>query len=45
MSGSFSAWGSSTEPPAEDLLSKLVSTLDSVDIIASSEVGEVSWGN
>ena len=39
MSGSSSAWGSSTEPPTGDLLSKFVSTLDSVDIIAWNEMG------
>ena len=43
MSGSPSAWGSSTEPPSGDLLSKFVSTLDRVDIIASNGVGEVDW--
>ena len=39
VSGSPSTLGSSTEPPAEDLLSKFVSTVDRVDIIASSEMG------
>ena len=43
MSGSSSAWGSSTEPPAEGLLSKFANTLDSADIIASNEVSDVSW--
>lgn len=39
MSGSLS--GSSTEPPAEGLLSKFVNTLGS--IIASSNISGVSW--
>ena len=43
MSGSPSTWGSSTEPPTGDLLSKFVNTLESVDIIASNESGEVDW--
>ena len=43
MSGSPSTWGSSTEPPTGDLLSKFVSTLDRVDIIASNGVGEAGW--
>lgn len=43
MSGSPSTWGSSTEPPTGDLLSKFVSTVDSFGIIASNEVGEVDW--
>ena len=41
MSGSPSAWGSSTEPPPGDLLSKFVRMLDSVDIIALGGVGEM----
>lgn len=43
VSGSSSAWGSSTEPPAEDLLSKFVNTFDSVDIIASNKVSDICW--
>lgn len=43
MSGSFSAWGSSTGPPTEDFPSRFVSTLDSAGIIASNEIGNVSW--
>ena len=43
VSGSSSACGSSTEPPAEDLLSKFEKMLDS--IIASSNIfrSEVGW--
>ena len=41
VSGSPSAWGSSTEPPPGDLLSKFVRMLDSVDIIALGGVGEM----
>ena len=37
-SGSSSACGSSTGPLAEDLLSKFANMLDSVDIIASSNI-------
>ena len=43
LSGSSSTWGSSTEPPAEGLLSKFAKTLDSADIIASNRVSEVNW--
>jgi hypothetical protein len=43
VSGSSSTWGSSTEPPAEALLSKFVNTLDNADIIASNKVSEVDW--
>ena len=43
MSGSSSTWGSSIELPAKGLLSKFARTLDSVDIIASNRVREVSW--
>ena len=43
VSGSFSAWGSSTGPPTEDFPSRFVSTLDSAGIIASNEIGNVSW--
>ena len=43
MSGSSSTWGSSIELPAEGLLSKFAKMLDSVDIIASNRVSEVSW--
>jgi len=43
VSGSPSTWGSSTEPPIGDLLRKFVRIVDSVDIIASDEVGAVDW--
>ena len=43
MSGSSSAWGSSSGPPGGDLLSKFVNTLDRVDIIASNKVSEINW--
>ena len=43
VSGSSSACGSSTEPPAEGLLSKFVNTLESADIIASNKVSEINW--
>jgi len=43
VSGSPSTWGSWNEPPSGDLLSKFVSTLDSVDIIASNGMGEAGW--
>jgi hypothetical protein len=41
VSGSSSTWGSPTEPPSGGLLSKLVSTLDSVDIIALNKMREL----
>lgn len=43
MSGSSSAWGSSSGPPGGDLLSKFVNALDNADIIASNKVSEVNW--
>jgi hypothetical protein len=41
VSGSSSTWGSPTEPPSGGLLSKPVSTLDSVDIIALNKMREL----